>query len=188
MGPEEGRLRGVVADLGLRDVVSFRGAIPHDALPQAYADASCLVLASLPTAYWEEQFGMVLAEAMAARLPVIAAASGAIPEVLAGNGTLFQPGDWAGLAAVLAEGPSAIHPELVPTLSPSGCLCFPPRPPRTGWLTPTARCWADEHRRGGCDLAFAGARAGVPASASSAIPSSTSRGSSTMRLSMAPWR
>ena len=41
-----------------------------------------LVLASLPTPFWEEQFGMVLAEAMAAHVPVVAAASGAIPEVV----------------------------------------------------------------------------------------------------------
>ncbi len=48
---------------------------------------------------------MVLAEAMAAQLPVVAAASGAIPEVLDGYGTLFEPGDWRGLADVLACGP-----------------------------------------------------------------------------------
>jgi glycosyltransferase involved in cell wall biosynthesis len=60
--------------------------------------------------YWEEQFGMVLAEAMAARLPVVAAASGAIPEVLGGYGTTFAPGDWVGLAEALAAGPLAMQP------------------------------------------------------------------------------
>lgn len=110
VGPEERRLRAVVADLGLTEAVDFRGAIPHEELPNAYAGAACLVLASIPTAYWEEQFGMVLAEAMAARLPVVAAASGAIPEVLAGYGSLFGPGDWRGLADVLAEGPLSTPP------------------------------------------------------------------------------
>ena len=53
---------------------------------------------------------MVLAEALAAHLPIVAAASGAIPEVLDGNGELFKPGDWAGLADRLAVGPLAGGP------------------------------------------------------------------------------
>ena len=104
-GPEERRLRAVAGDLGIADRVEFRGFVPHEAVPSLLARASCLVLASIPMPYWEEQFGMVLAEAIAARLPVVAAASGAIPEVLDGYGTLFAPGDWAGLADALAEGP-----------------------------------------------------------------------------------
>ena len=49
---------------------------------------------------------MVLAEAMAAHVPVVAAASGAIPEVVGASGTLFPPGDWVGLAGVLAGRPA----------------------------------------------------------------------------------
>lgn len=104
-GPEEGRLRGVATDLGLDDRVEFRGGVGYDAMPAVYAEASCLVLASMPTPFWEEQFGMVLAEAMAAHLPVVAAASGAIPEVVGQSGTLFGPGDYVGLADALAAGP-----------------------------------------------------------------------------------
>jgi glycosyltransferase involved in cell wall biosynthesis len=107
VGPEEARLRGVVKDLALDDVVELRGWVPYDELPRVYAQASCLVLASLPVPFWEEQFGMVLAEAMAAHVPIVAAASGAIPEVVGGSGTLFAPGDWQGLAMTLADGPLA---------------------------------------------------------------------------------
>jgi glycosyltransferase involved in cell wall biosynthesis len=110
VGPEERRLRGVVRDLGLADVVELRGWVPYDELPRVYAQASCLVLASLPVPFWEEQFGMVLAEAMAAHVPIVAAASGAIPEVVGDSGTLFAPGDWAGLATTLADGPLAAAP------------------------------------------------------------------------------
>jgi glycosyltransferase involved in cell wall biosynthesis len=46
---------------------------------------------------------MVLAEAMAAGVPVVASSSGAIPEVLDGAGRQFVPGDWLGLADALAE-------------------------------------------------------------------------------------
>jgi glycosyltransferase involved in cell wall biosynthesis len=107
IGPEEQRLRGVVRDLGLDEIVELRGWVPYDELPRVYAQASCLVLGSLPTPFWEEQFGMVLAEAMAAHVPIVAAASGAIPEVVGESGTLFAPGDWFGLADALADGPLA---------------------------------------------------------------------------------
>lgn len=105
VGPEERRLRGVVRDLALDDVVELRGWVPYDELPSVYAQASCLVLASLGIPFWEEQFGMVLAEAMAAHVPILAAASGAIPEVVGDSGTLFAAGDWQGLASALADGP-----------------------------------------------------------------------------------
>lgn len=107
VGPEEKRLRGVVSDLGLDDVVELRGYVEHDRLPEVYAQASCFVLASLTMRYWEEQFGLVLAEAMAGHVPIVAAASGAIPEVVGESGTLFPAGDWVGLADVLEQGPLA---------------------------------------------------------------------------------
>jgi len=120
-GPEEGRLRRYARDLGLADRVEI-GALPYEEMPAAFGTASCMVLASLPSAttqlhpldlprtFWEEQFGMVLAEAMAAGLDILAADSGAIPEVLDGNGTLFASGDWPSLADRLREGPLAREP------------------------------------------------------------------------------
>ena len=68
-----------------------------------YARAACLVLASLPTPFWEEQFGMVLAEAMAAHLPLVVSTSGAIPEVAGPTASYFAPGDWVGLAEILTK-------------------------------------------------------------------------------------
>jgi glycosyltransferase involved in cell wall biosynthesis len=120
-GPEEQRLRTYAAELGLTDVVEFR-SVPYDEMPSLYARASCMVLASLATAsggfylgdiprfFWEEQFGLVLAEAMAAGLPIIASQSGAIPEVAGEAGSYFLPGDWMGLATRLVEGPLASPP------------------------------------------------------------------------------
>ena len=104
-GPEEARLRRYAADLGVADLVDFRGHVPYDEMPVVLGRAACLVLASLPTPLWEEQFGMVLAEAAAAGVPVIAAASGAIPEVVGEGGLLFRPGDWLALARALADPP-----------------------------------------------------------------------------------
>jgi glycosyltransferase involved in cell wall biosynthesis len=109
-GAEEGRLRRYAAELGVEDLLDLRLELPYAEMPALYARASCLVLASLPVWFWEEQFGMVLAEAVAARLPVIAAASGAIPEVLRGQAPTFPPGDWVSLAQLLASGPLSRAP------------------------------------------------------------------------------
>jgi glycosyltransferase involved in cell wall biosynthesis len=104
-GPEEARLRAHADDLGVAGRVEWLTSVPYDEMPGVFARASCFVLASLPTPFWEEQFGMVLAEAAAAGLPIVAAESGAIPEVLDGHGTLFPPGDWQALARLLADAP-----------------------------------------------------------------------------------
>jgi glycosyltransferase involved in cell wall biosynthesis len=109
-GPEAARLRAHAEDLGVGDRVELRGFVPYEQLPGLYAGASCLILASLGQWHWEEQFGMVLAEAMAAQLPIAASASGAIPEVVGRSGDLFAPGDWRGLADLLANGPLSSSP------------------------------------------------------------------------------
>jgi glycosyltransferase involved in cell wall biosynthesis len=118
-GPELERLHAYAGELGLGASVEFR-AVPYDEMPALFAASSCMVLASLASAgcelpplsgrfrcFWEEQFGMVLAEAMAAGLPLVVSASGAIPEVVGDNAELFVPGDWMGLARALAAGPLA---------------------------------------------------------------------------------
>ncbi len=109
-GPERERLEDLCADLGLSDAVTFRAAVPYDEMPALYAQASCLVLASIPVRYWEEQFGMVLAEAMDGGVPVVCSTSGAIPEVVGPGGLYFAPGDWVGLAQTLQQGPLAGAP------------------------------------------------------------------------------
>jgi glycosyltransferase involved in cell wall biosynthesis len=109
-GPEGGRLRALAADLGLNEVVDFRAKVPYREMPAIYAQASCLVLASLPAPFWEEQFGMVLAEAMAGHVPIVASTSGAIPEVAGQAAEYIAPGDWVGLANVLQAGPLSRTP------------------------------------------------------------------------------
>ena len=120
-GPEEARLRAYADELGIGHSVEFRSVL-YDEMPALYARASCMVLASLATAsggfwlgdrprfFWEEQFGLVLAEAMAAGLPIIASQSGAIPEVVGDSGLYFLPGDWMELARLLASGPLSRPP------------------------------------------------------------------------------
>jgi glycosyltransferase involved in cell wall biosynthesis len=120
-GPEEGRLKEHADDLGIGDRVEIV-SLPYDEMPSAFARASCMVLASLPSAqgplqpfgsprlFWEEQFGMVIAEAMAASLDLLVSTSGAIPEVAGPGAAYFAPGDWPGIARLLAAGPLSRPP------------------------------------------------------------------------------
>ena len=104
-GPEEKRLRRHAAELGVAEAVEFRATVPYDEMPALYHAASAMVLASLPRRGWEEQFGMVLAEGMASGTAILAARSGAIPEVVGDQAVLFDPGDWYGIAHGLFGGP-----------------------------------------------------------------------------------
>jgi glycosyltransferase involved in cell wall biosynthesis len=130
VGPEEDRLRAHAADLGLSDFVEIRG-VPYGEMPSVFAGASAMVLASqaianaalhpfdIPRAFWEEQFGLVLAEAMAAGLAIVTTTSGAIPEVVAGAPVdLVAPGDWPAIAQALARGPLS--------RPPAAAVAYPP--------------------------------------------------------------
>ncbi len=121
-GPEYRRLRKHAEELGVAHAVEM-GSVPYHEMPETLRLASALILASepsttgpyypfgIPHLFWEEQFGMVLAEAMAARLAIISTTSGAIPEVLAGAPVpLVPPGDWVSLAKELAHGPLSRAP------------------------------------------------------------------------------
>jgi glycosyltransferase involved in cell wall biosynthesis len=95
-------LHKAAADAGIADRVAFTGALPHDGVRAAYADADALVLPSRG-----ESYGMVVTEALAHALPVIASAVGGVPEALGHGedgstpGVLVRPGDPHALAGAL---------------------------------------------------------------------------------------
>ncbi len=92
------RVRSLARSLGVEDRLTIVGPLPRHALIDEYARADLLVLPSL-----FEPFGIVLLEAMAAGLPVVASRTGGIPEVVSEGetGLLVEPGDPDGLAAAL---------------------------------------------------------------------------------------
>lgn len=95
-------LRKAAADGGVADRVTFAGALPHDDVWAAYAGADLLVL---PTR--AESYGMVVTEALAHGLPVVASSVGGVPEALghaedgSAPGVLVRPDDPAALATAL---------------------------------------------------------------------------------------
>jgi glycosyltransferase involved in cell wall biosynthesis len=95
-GEDEATLRASAAERGLGEAMRFLGF--RDDVPRLLAAADLFVLPSR----WEG-FGLSVLEAMRAGLPVVAAAAGALPEVvLAGRtGLLVPPADPAALAGAI---------------------------------------------------------------------------------------
>jgi glycosyltransferase involved in cell wall biosynthesis len=97
-----GRLHRLAGAYGLTDRIRFAGPLTGEELDAAYAAADLLVLASRG-----ETYGMVVTEALARGIPVLATAVSGLPEALGrapdGSlpGMLVEPGEPAALAAAL---------------------------------------------------------------------------------------
>lgn len=90
-GPLRAELEGMSRDFGLGQRVRFLG-VRHD-IPALLSAADVFVLSSA----WEG-FGLVVAEAMACELPVVATDCGGVNELLAEFGYLVSPRDSSALA------------------------------------------------------------------------------------------
>lgn len=86
-GPERKKLQELIQNLELTDIVTLHGFKNHDELIPFYSAADIFVLPSI-----EETQGIVLQEAQASGLPIIASRVGGIPEVIIENktGLLFD--------------------------------------------------------------------------------------------------
>lgn len=102
-GPEEQSLRDAAAALGLNGSVRFTGAVGQEEALARIGSYDVLLVPSLSTSRWKEQFGRVAAQALAVGTPVLASASGSLPEVLDGCGELAREGDVHDLGARLAR-------------------------------------------------------------------------------------
>lgn len=100
-GEEEAELRQRCDAPGLRSRVQCLGVLDMSGMSNFYSALDVFVLPSLTTERWTEQFGFVLAEAMASGVPVIGSNSGAIPEVISDCGIVVQENDSKALAQAI---------------------------------------------------------------------------------------
>ncbi len=129
-GPESARLRRLAAELGLEDV-QFRGFVDHGEMPGLYAEADAF---AFPT--FDDPFGIVLLEAAAAGLPLVASRHAGATWDLIGEdeqaGVIVDPADADGFGAAL--GRLARDPELRRRLGRSAHRATLDRSPRDSAL------------------------------------------------------
>jgi glycosyltransferase involved in cell wall biosynthesis len=87
-GPLRDEIAQWVSANRLTERVTQIPAVSHEEIPRYLQSMDVLVLPSLTTPTWKEQFGHVLIEAMACGVPVIGSDSGAIPEVIGDAGII----------------------------------------------------------------------------------------------------
>ncbi|NUP58581.1 MAG: glycosyltransferase [Pseudarthrobacter sp.] len=80
--PEVRRLRGLAAELGVADQVTFQGQVSRSEMPGIFRSADAVVCAP-----WYEPFGIVPLEAMACGVPVVAAAVGGLRDTVVDHAT-----------------------------------------------------------------------------------------------------
>ncbi|MEL4894725.1 hormogonium polysaccharide biosynthesis glycosyltransferase HpsO [Crocosphaera sp. Alani8] len=96
-------------NVSIEDKIIIVESVPHDQVPQYINLMNVLVLPSqttynfktLTAVGWKEQFGHVLIEAMACKVPVIGSDSGEIPNVIQDAGLIFGEGDAVALGNCL---------------------------------------------------------------------------------------
>jgi glycosyltransferase involved in cell wall biosynthesis len=100
-----GPLRDVIPtrarQLGIAERVTVKPAVPSTEVPSVLRALDVLVLPSLTTPNWKEQYGRVLQEAMACAIPVVGSDSGEIPHVIGDAGLVTPEGDASALCAAL---------------------------------------------------------------------------------------
>ena len=89
-GPCAQQLKSRISSMGIIDRISIEDTVPHDKVALFIQNLEILVLPSYDVDGWREQFGHVLIEAMACKVPVIGSDAGEIPSVIAGVGLVFN--------------------------------------------------------------------------------------------------
>jgi len=126
----QGKLRSQLVkksiEWGISDRIIWVESVSHEEVPAYINLINCLVLPSqtsykfktLTTVGWKEQFGHVLIEAMACKIPVIGSDCGEIPHVIGDAGLIFPEGNAEKLRDCLRQ--LMQRPELVADLGDRG--------------------------------------------------------------------
>lgn len=102
-GSEREAFEGQLSAAGVLDRAEFTGAVTFSLVPKLFHKLDVMVIPTETTKRIREQFGRVIVEAMASRVPVIGSTCGAIPEVIGNAGLVFPEGDAGALASALQQ-------------------------------------------------------------------------------------
>jgi glycosyltransferase involved in cell wall biosynthesis len=102
-GPLRQTLETESVHLGIAHQIRWVPAIDQSKIPDYLNAMDVLVLPSLTTVQWKEQFGRVLIEAQACEVPVIGSDSGAIPEVVGKAGMIYPEGNIEALISLFSK-------------------------------------------------------------------------------------
>jgi glycosyltransferase involved in cell wall biosynthesis len=97
-GPMDGSIREAARIRGLIGRIDIKPRVPSTDVPELLRGLDVVILPSLTTRNWKEQFGRVLIEAMACGVPVIGSDSGEIPNVIGDAGLIVPEGNASALA------------------------------------------------------------------------------------------
>ncbi|MDJ0598174.1 MAG: hormogonium polysaccharide biosynthesis glycosyltransferase HpsO [Crocosphaera sp.] len=120
------KIKNTATELGIQNRLILIESVPHDEVPNYINLMDTLVLPSettykfktLTAAGWKEQFGHVLIEAMACKVPVIGSNSGEIPNVIKDAGMIFPEADASVLQNCLSQ--LILNPVLATELAEKG--------------------------------------------------------------------
>ncbi|WP_424494961.1 glycosyltransferase family 4 protein [Salinimicrobium sp. GXAS 041] len=98
-GPERASLEMLVQELGLENIVEFKGAMRGEELVTCLNQHRYILIPSI----WEEPFGMVALEGMACGCLPIASRGGGLAEAVGPGGVLFRRGDLEDLVETMMK-------------------------------------------------------------------------------------
>jgi glycosyltransferase involved in cell wall biosynthesis len=101
VGKDEEGVEEWVKRYHLDSRIHLTGFVSYKEMPRYYRLADLVILPSLTRKRWKEQFGYVLAEAMACGIPTMGSDSGAIPEVIGREEMIFKEGSVESIRKIL---------------------------------------------------------------------------------------
>ena len=92
-GPLEREIKKFARKFNMKGRLIIKSGCQREEVPQYLSAMDLLVVPSLSTRHWKEQFGRIIIEAWGCLVPVIGSSSGHIPGLIGPAGLVFEEGD-----------------------------------------------------------------------------------------------